>query len=112
MRSVDYIRKSYFGKSVVDTDEERKVRLSTMGKWIYTDDMKYIAEKLGICIFLYGRYNENDYGWRVFNGVIDVTPDKVVYIYNNGQATSGNLSGTHFETLIRGAEQNFDCNAN
>jgi hypothetical protein len=86
-----------------------KAHLSTMGEWINTDDMQYIAEQLGICIFLYGPYGPNSYGWRIFNGQ-NVSANNVVYIYNNGQATSGNTSGTHFETLIRHDQQNFDCN--
>ena len=108
LRSVIYIRNNYFG-NLQDTNQERKAHLSTMGEWINTDDIQYIAQTLGICIFLYGRYGHNSHGWRIFNGE-HVSADNVVYIYNNGQATSGNTSGTHFETLRRGAEQDFECN--
>lgn len=83
--------------------------ISNMGVWINTDDMQYIAEQLGICIFLYGLLGNDSHGWRIFNGQ-NVRANNVVYIYNNGQATSGNTSGTHFETLLRHDQQNFDCN--
>ena len=110
-RSVKYIRKVHFGKWVEDVNEDRKKHLSTMGEWITTDDMQYIAEKLGICIFLYGPLGNNSHGWRIFNGTnnLGLNHNNVVYIYNNGQATSGNTSGTHFETLIRHDEEDFNC---